>query len=335
VGTFIHIQGAKKHYGNTLALCIDNLHVERGKIFGVMGKSGAGKTTLMRCLLGLEELDQGNMCLNDTPVLSQGKKHLDGVGVIFQTVNLLSTATVWDNIVLPLKISRKAVDKLYIQQLLNDVGLSEKASMYPSSLSGGQQQRVAIARALCGKENILLCDEFTSALDPQTTQEILDLLLILSKKRGISIFFITHDMGVIEALADDVAVMDQGKIVESGAVEDIFLHPTHPITQRFLGNDHLLPSFIRENIQKKYTGCTHVLLRMSFSPTSAGQPLVAQAMGRFDIPLNIIGGHLQALKHKTLGTLWVTTPLKHPRFDELHTFLKDNGITVTVGGYLV
>lgn len=217
-----------------------DLTVEDGDIYGIIGMSGAGKSTLLRCISLLETPTTGTISV-DGQELSQlrGKELRDlrkQVGVIFQGYNLLMQRTVTDNIAFPMELSRrpKAEIEARCQELLEIVSLSDKARMYPSQLSGGQRQRVAIARALANHPKVLLCDEPTSALDPMTTRSILDLLRDINRKLGVTVIIITHELGVVRAICNKVAVIDQGRIVERGQTQQVLDQPQSPITQLLL-----------------------------------------------------------------------------------------------------
>lgn len=210
-------------------------------VFGLIGHSGAGKSTLLRLINRLEEPTGGTIKVEGeavTALSAQGlRRFRQRVGMIFQHFNLLSSKTVAENVGMPLMLGgnhTRAEIQARVAQLLARVGLSDHADKYPAQLSGGQKQRVGIARALSTGPSILLCDEATSALDPQTTAQVLNLLAELNRELGLTIVIITHEMEVIRKVCDHVAVMDAGAIVEQGLVSDVFLHPQHPTTQRFV-----------------------------------------------------------------------------------------------------
>ena len=205
--------------------------IEKGDIFGMIGLSGAGKSTLVRCLNLLERPDEGNIYIDGKNLMelsaSQLRKERQDIGMIFQNFNLLMQRNAVDNVCFPLEIAgvgRKEAQKRALE-LLETVGISEKAKAYPAQLSGGQKQRVAIARVLASNPKILLCDEATSALDPQTTKSILKLLKEINQKYGITIIVITHEMAVIQQICSKVAVLDHGNLVEEGRVEELFYAP--------------------------------------------------------------------------------------------------------------
>ena len=237
----VRLVDVKRRFGATPALDGVSLTVRKGEILGIIGRSGAGKSTLIRCLNGLERPDSGEVFIEGRDISRLGERELQPlrrrIGMIFQHFNLLSAKTVEDNVALPLKIEgRPKAERLKrAAELLDLVGLSEKAKAYPASLSGGQKQRVGIARALAARPALLLSDEATSALDPETTRSILALLKDINRRLGLTILLITHEMEVIRSIADRVAVIDAGRIVEEGPVWSVFADPQSEITQSLLG----------------------------------------------------------------------------------------------------
>lgn len=217
--------------------------IEKGDIFGIIGLSGAGKSTLVRCLNLLEKPNEGNIYIDGKNLMELSGKELrkerQDIGMIFQHFNLLMQRNVVDNICFPLEVAgvRKKEARERAMELLETVGLSEKAKAYPAQLSGGQKQRVAIARVLANNPKILLCDEATSALDPQTTKSILNLLKEINQKYGITIVVITHEMAVIREICSKVAVLDQGNLVEQGTVEEIFRAPKTEQAKNLIFNE--------------------------------------------------------------------------------------------------
>lgn len=217
-----------------------NLEIKQGDIFGIIGYSGAGKSSLVRLLNGLEPVTKGKIFVDGQEITASTEREIShirhSIGMIFQHFNLLWSRTVKENIEFPLEISGMSRRKRRkrVAELLKLVGLEDKENNYPSTLSGGQKQRVGIARALANNPRVLLCDEATSALDPQTTQTILSLLADINKKFNITIVLITHEMSVVKAICNKVAVLEKGEIVETGEVKNIFNNPQHEITQLFL-----------------------------------------------------------------------------------------------------
>ena len=220
--TVVRIVDLKRRFGQTPAVDGVSLTVRKGEILGIIGRSGAGKSTLIRCLNGLERPDSGQIFVEGREITGLSERDLQPlrrrIGMIFQHFNLLSAKSVEDNVALPLKIEgRPKAERLKrAAELLELVGLADKAKAYPASLSGGQKQRVGIARALAARPALLLSDEATSALDPETTRSILALLKDINQKLGLTILLITHEMEVIRTIADRVAVIDAGRIVEEG-----------------------------------------------------------------------------------------------------------------------
>lgn len=217
-----------------------SLEIQKGEIFGIIGFSRAGKSTLIRCMNLLERPTDGNVFFQGVNLCEVNNQKLrearQKMGMIFQQFNLLEQRNVWENICYPLEIAGvdKKERKSRIEELLTLVDLTEKAKAYPSQLSGGQKQRVAIARALATDPEVILCDEATSALDPITTKSILDLLKKINETRGVTIVIITHEMKVAEQVCDRVGVMNQGELVELGEVREIFLHPQSDTARKMI-----------------------------------------------------------------------------------------------------
>jgi len=217
-----------------------NLSIEKGDIFGIVGFSGAGKSTLIRCLNRLEEPDSGSIKLGEVEITTLPKKELNlrrqKIGMIFQQFNLFDSMTVRQNVAFPLEnagIPKKEINKR-VEEILDLVDLNDKINSYPGQLSGGQKQRVGIARALANRPDILLSDEATSALDPQTTVSVLELLKDINRKLGLTIVLITHELDVIRYTCNNMAVLENGEIVEKGSVRDIFLNPTSETGKLFV-----------------------------------------------------------------------------------------------------
>ncbi|MTV48256.1 ATP-binding cassette domain-containing protein [Heliobacillus mobilis] len=217
-----------------------SFQVEKGEIFGVIGFSGAGKSTLIRCLNRLEEPDSGQIFINGRDItllagqsLREARKK---IGMIFQHFNLFDSRTVWKNISFPMEVARLPTREIAkrVEKLLEVVGLVDKADAYPAQLSGGQKQRVGIARALAMEPELLLIDEATSALDPLTTRSILKLLQDINRQSGVTVVLITHEMDVVRQICHRVAVMEEGRLVEMGDVQEVFNEPKSKTTQLFL-----------------------------------------------------------------------------------------------------
>lgn len=283
------------------------LKVLRGEIFGLIGHSGAGKSTLLRLINRLEEPSGGRIIVDGVDVTAldaQGlRRFRQRVGMIFQHFNLLSSKTVADNVAMPLKLAgelSRGQIKQRVVQLLARVGLSEHANKYPAQLSGGQKQRVGIARALATDPKILLCDEATSALDPQTTAQVLQLLAQINRELGLTIVLITHEMDVIRRVCDRVGVMDGGVVVEHGLVSDVFLHPQHPTTQRFVqeteGDTDLMPS-------KDYQHVDGRIVRLTFLGEATYAPLLGRVARETGVDYSILAGRIGRIKDQACGQL--------------------------------
>ncbi|MFG6148141.1 methionine ABC transporter ATP-binding protein [Halobacillus sp. B23F22_1] len=288
-----------------------NLSIDKGEIFGVIGYSGAGKSTFIRLLNRLEEPTSGEIELNNEILTGLKKNDLrlarQEIGMIFQHFNLLWSRTVFDNIAFPLEIagvSRKNREER-VNELIELVGLSGRGGSYPSQLSGGQKQRVGIARALANNPKVLLCDEATSALDPETTDSILDLLVGINEKLGLTIVLITHEMHVIRKICHRVAVMEQGKVVESGDVLDVFLHPKEKVTKRFV--DQVMGDPDREDslnlIQENYR--SGEVIQLHFVGENTNQALISDLSRRFEVDINILHGKITQTQKGAYGTMLV------------------------------
>ena len=312
-----------------------NIHVKKGEIHGVIGYSGAGKSTLIRCVNLLEKPTSGKVIVNgvdltnaSTELLRQSRQK---IGMIFQHFNLLKTATVYDNIAIPLKLlgySKQDVDAK-VQKYAEIVGLSDKLTSYPNQLSGGQKQRVAIARALSQEPEILLSDEATSALDPETTDSILDLLLEINEKLGITILLITHEMNVIQKICDYVYVLEKGKLVEHNTAIELFTKPTHPTTRKFLNTisqRNLSASLIE---QLNLTGS---VARLTFVGDSTGKPLIADVASRFNIQPNILAANIIELKNGIVGNIVVHINGTLHDVNDITNYLTANGVQIDILG---
>ncbi|HCP6201726.1 methionine ABC transporter ATP-binding protein [Pseudomonas aeruginosa] len=289
------------------ALQPTRLNIQAGQIFGLIGHSGAGKSTLLRLINRLEEPSGGRILVEGEDVTALDAEGLrrfrQRVGMIFQHFNLLSSKTVADNIAMPLRLaggfSRAEVDAR-VSELLARVGLSDHAHKYPAQLSGGQKQRVGIARALACRPSILLCDEATSALDPQTTASVLQLLAEINRELKLTIVLITHEMDVIRRVCDQVAVMDGGAIVEQGDVADVFLHPQHPTTRRFVFEAE------RVDEDERHDDFAHVpglILRLTFRGEATYAPLLGTVARQTGVDYSILSGRIDRIKDTPYGQL--------------------------------
>lgn len=305
---FHHVNKTYRVAGRDVpALQPTDLRVERGQVFGLIGHSGAGKSTLLRLINRLEEPSGGRILIDGEDVTALDadglRRFRRQVGMIFQHFNLLSSKTVAANVAMPLELAgelgRAEIDRR-VAELLERVGLSEHANKYPAQLSGGQKQRVGIARALSTSPKILLCDEATSALDPQTTAQVLQLLAEINRELGLTIVLITHEMDVIRRVCDQVAVMDGGVIVEQGPVAQVFLHPQHPTTRRFVQEDE----HIDENEQRDdFAHVSGRILRLTFQGEATYAPLLGTVARETGVDYSILAGRIDRIKDTPYGQL--------------------------------
>ncbi|AXY57087.1 methionine ABC transporter ATP-binding protein [Acinetobacter chinensis] len=337
----IEFKDISKHYelkGQTLrALDNINLTIPAGSIFGIIGYSGAGKSTLIRLINLLERPNSGQVIINQQDFTALNARSLRqeraGIGMIFQHFNLLQTKTVAANIEMPLKLLgvAKAEREKRLDELLEFIDLKHKKDAYPDELSGGQKQRVGIARALANHPKILLCDEATSALDPQTTKSVLELLKKINKEQGITIVMVTHEMDVIESVCDYVAVMEQGKVIETGTTLDIFSQPQHPTTKNFIQTvlQQQLPVSILNNLENQNHKSIYSL---QFLGTSAQETVVQAAIKQFDISLNILFANMTEINGSVIGQMFIQL-LGDPKIiKQTIAFFEQNGVKVEQPG---
>ncbi|WOE40389.1 methionine ABC transporter ATP-binding protein [Acinetobacter chinensis] len=337
----IEFKDISKHYelkGQTLrALDNINLTIPAGSIFGIIGYSGAGKSTLIRLINLLERPNSGQVIINQQDFTALNARSLRqeraGIGMIFQHFNLLQTKTVAANIEMPLKLLgvAKAEREKRLDELLDFIDLKHKKDAYPDELSGGQKQRVGIARALANHPKILLCDEATSALDPQTTKSVLELLKKINKEQGITIVMVTHEMDVIESVCDYVAVMEQGKVIETGTTLDIFSQPQHPTTKNFIQTvlQQQLPVSILNNLENQNHKSIYSL---QFLGTSAQETVVQAAIKQFDISLNILFANMTEINGSVIGQMFIQLLGDPEIIKQTIAFFEQNGVKVEQPG---
>lgn len=307
-----------------------NLQVQAGDIFGVIGYSGAGKSTLVRLVNYLERPTDGQVIV-DGQVLadlsdSQLRVMKKQIGMVFQHFNLLESKTIFDNVAIPLILSKmsKREIKERVMELLEFVGLSDKAKSYPKELSGGQKQRVGIARALASNPKILLCDEATSALDPQTTHSILQLLKRVNKEYNITIMIITHEMSVIQEVCNRVAVMEAGEIIEQGSVLDVFGQPKHPTTKNFVKT--VIHNSIPESVKRTLKQAENSrVFRMEVRGESASDPIVYHLMKDFDLKINILFANMTEIQDTTLVIMYMQFEGEVTEVEKALSFLREKG----------
>lgn len=325
-----------------IALQEVSLTVQPGEIFGVIGSSGAGKSTLIRCINLLERPDSGKVWVGETELTGLQPVSLRAarrrIGMIFQSFNLLSSRTVYDNIALPLELlgrSREEIRKT-IDPLLELTGLKDRVSHYPAQLSGGQKQRVAIARALAAKPDVLLSDEATSALDPATTQSILELLKSIRDTLGLTILLITHDMQVIKSACDRVAILESGSLTEQNEVGEFFAHPQTDTARQFIISSlpQALPlPLARHLVTEPAPGC-HPVIRLWFFGGTATQPVLTQLIRHFSLRVNILQASVEYIREHAMGVMTLAIEGDRDNREKAIGHLKATGVTVEELGYV-
>lgn len=304
----IEIKNVVKKFKNGVVAVDDcSLNITEGEVFGIIGHSGAGKSTLLRIINQLETQDSGEVLIDNVNIGKLNAKELrlmrSKIGMIFQHFNLLWSRTVAKNIEFPLEIigTIKQERELKVKELIDLVGLSGKENAYPSELSGGQKQRVAIARALATNPNILLLDEATSALDPATTDSILELFKTINEKLNITIVLITHQMEVVQKICDRVAVMDNGKVVETGVLKEILVNPKHSVTKSFF--KERVEHFNESELKQFYSD--GILVKLIFDETSTNRPILSSVIKSSDLNINIIHANLVTTTLGQFGDMYV------------------------------
>lgn len=325
-----------------VALHPTSLSIQPGEIFGIIGESGAGKSTLLRLMNGLEIPSAGEVWVNGQAIQTLSPASLRAartrMGMIFQHFHLVMAKTVFDNVALPLRLAQ--VSELSVQKrvdtLLHRVGLGGFATHYPAQLSGGQKQRVAIARALATEPNILLSDEATSSLDPETTETILALLKSLHDEFKLTIVLITHEMDVIKSICSRVAVMSRGRVLEQAGVLDLFTAPVDPFTKKLVARsmgESLPPALLAQLTTTPSDAHPLPLIHVAFRGNAATEPLIAGLVRACDVSVNILQAHLETLQGEGCGTMMFT--LDAPQKSEaVLDYLKARGVTAEVMGYV-
>jgi len=300
-----------------------SLSIEDGEIFGIVGASGAGKSTLLRTINMIERPAEGKVYIGKTDITTLAGRDLrrmrQKVGMIFQHFNLMHTRNVYENVALAMKIAGKSVKETEVRvpELLALVGLSEKALSYPSQLSGGQKQRVGIARSLANDPEILLCDEPTSALDLETTRSILDLIRDINRRFGITVILISHEMDVIKSICARVAVMENGKVVETNTSYGIFSEPVHETSKELVR--HSLNIEVPENILSSMNGS---VVRVVYLNETALEPVLSNAIKKFTVNINIIHGKIEYIAGLPIGILILNLRGKKNEINEVIEYLK-------------
>ncbi|MDO5624336.1 MAG: methionine ABC transporter ATP-binding protein [Pseudomonadota bacterium] len=317
-----------------------SLRIEPGEVFGIIGRSGAGKSSLVRCINLLNRPTHGQVRVAGTDLTALNANGLRAarrdIGMVFQHFNLLSSRTVADNVALPLELAGmgKADIRARVEPLLNLVGLAALADRYPAQISGGQKQRVGIARALASQPKVLLSDEATSALDPETTRSILALLQKINRELGLTIVLITHQMQVIKQIAHRVAVMEAGRVVEQGAVLDVFTRPREAITRSLI--DEILPQSLPASVRTHTArlraalpaGRDGRLLRLVYAGERAEQPLLSRLIREHGVDVSILHGQMDEIQGSTFGALAIYASGPAPAVQAVVQGLTASGVQV-------
>ena len=318
--------------GSVQALNHVSLSIETGDIYGIIGMSGAGKSTLVRCMNFLEVPSEGKVLIDGKSLSEFSPKELrkerEKIGMIFQHFNLLMQKNVLENVCFPLYIQgkKKAEARAKALELLEIVGLADRAKAYPAQLSGGQKQRVAIARALASDPQILLCDEATSALDPQTTSSILELLQDINQKFGITIVIITHQMSVVREICTHVAIMKDGEVKDQGLVEEIFSHPKSQVAKELISKDS------GHDVESKKLTQSELqdgeIVRIGFSENSAFEPVIANLILTFHEPVNILKANTKNVGGVAKGEMILQFMSDSTNVPEMKKFLTERGLEI-------
>lgn len=340
----IELKHITKLYGSFKALDDINLTIPDGEIMGIIGQSGAGKSTLIRCINMLEPPTSGEVIINGKDMTKHSARELreerKKIGMIFQHFNLLSNRTVYQNVAFPLELANipKEEQKKRIEEMLELVGLSDYRDKYPAQLSGGQKQRVGIARAIVSHPSVLLSDEATSALDPETVKSILKLLKDINKKLGITIIMITHQMEVIKEIAEHVAVIEAGRIIEEGRVIDLFTNPKTDTLKKFIGS--VMSSEIPEQLghmnirPEKEHDSDQAVIALSFRGDVANEPIIANLIKKYNLDVSILYGSIEYIQEIPFGRLIIMLNGREEDIKDASNHLKELPITSEVIGYV-
>jgi D-methionine transport system ATP-binding protein len=320
--------------GNSRLQALDNVSVdvEKGEIFGFIGLSGAGKTSLARCVARLEKADSGRIHLNGVEITGQKGKVLretrKKMGFVFQHFHLLMNSTVYENVAFPLKVARRPKEFIggRVAELLEIVGLTEKRDSYPATLSGGQKQRVGIARALAAEPELVICDEATSALDPDTTKSILELIREINRRTGVTVIVITHEMDVIKELCARVAIMEDGKIIEMGKVIDVLTNPETDTARRFFSKSYM------DEVSRYTAGLAagEKIVKVTYVGESALRPFISDVIRKFDIEISILSGGIEPVNGVMVGALILKMSGTDSDLRSSVGYFKENGVGIEV-----
>lgn len=330
------------HHQDVLALKQINLEIQPREIYGIIGRSGAGKSTLIRCVNMLERPSSGNIMIEGTCLTTMNAKQLrqarKQMGMIFQQFNLLQSRNVAENIALPLELVGQSAEqiKTRVNELLELTELQNHAKQYPRQLSGGQKQRVAIARALATSPKVLLCDEATSSLDPQSTLSILELLRSINHELGITILLITHEMDVVKTICHRVGILHQGEIVEERNVIELFTNPHTQVAKDLVKASARMeiPRVIKDLLQPTATGACGTILRIAYHGDSASQPIISYLIQQYRIIINMLQGNIETIQDQIVGVMIVEIKGDRVDVDKSILFLERNGLIVEILGYV-
>ncbi|WP_251440621.1 methionine ABC transporter ATP-binding protein [Veillonella intestinalis] len=309
-----------------------SLTINDGDIFGIIGFSGAGKSTLLRMVNALETPTSGEVLIDDVNINSLSHNELrqvrKGIGMVFQSFNLLNSKTVYDNIAIPLRLNKVASDVIdkRVKELLEFVNLPDKANAYPTQLSGGQKQRVGIARALATNPSILLCDEATSALDPETTEAILELLKRINREFNITVLVVTHEIHVIKEICNRVAVMEHGRVVETGSVLDVFSKPKESITKRFVQT--VIPERIPDTVVTSLQAETRLyeLIKVRFLGGAVTKNVIYEINKNLSVETNIVFASVNQLQDSALGIFILQIVGAEDTIATVKKYITDSGL---------
>ena len=314
-----------------------SLDIEAGEIFGIIGLSGAGKSTLVRCMNLLERPTSGTVTVDGADMTALSEKELRAarreIGMIFQSFNLLMQRNALANVRFPLELAgvpKKETNKR-AQELLDMVGLGDRAEAFPAQLSGGQKQRVAIARALATNPKVLLCDEATSALDPTTTESILELLKNLNRQLGVTVVVITHEMRVVERICSRVAIIADSRIAEMGPVQDVFLNPQTEAAKKLVlpSRAGKLEGFSSDSENRAVDECRGRLIRLAFDGETTDRPIIADMILSCGAPVSIVYADTRSIEGRLYGHTVLQLPSDPAVAEKLRRWLSDEGVIFT------
>jgi D-methionine transport system ATP-binding protein len=333
---------ARKASAAVSALDGVSLSIAQGTIAGVIGRSGAGKSTLIRLVNGLEKPSSGKVIVDGVTISSLDEGGLRAarrsIGMIFQHFNLLSSRTAFGNIALPLEIAGRPSHEITerVGLLLDLVGLADKRDRYPAELSGGQKQRVGVARALATSPKVLLSDEATSALDPETTSQILALLKRINQELDLTVLLITHEMAVVKSIADQVVVLDAGRVVERGQTFDIFAHPHHPTTRSFVGSvtGSKIPQDLQNRLRADAFAGSRAVLQVTWTGEQSGDHVLSRLARDLSIDIALLHGQVDSIGGRPFGTLAVAIPGHPPTVQTALDEFRMHDLRTEVLGYV-